>query len=275
MAGLEVLFASIRSQLNGPEDALVCAFHWCMISNGFRCIGCGETEPCRTISKTEMLPEGWNASQDVYTLHYQPENSNGNTHLLKVVKADHTLLIHVMRQHDNLVHNLTVDLNKYTTGEIRDFAGTYCSLKDLQQKFKIQLLASFTGQQMQQSRQQRERYDPLREPDPLRADPLRADPLRAGPRHPNSNPYFGETSDPFAVGGADLDPLGAGMGGMYMDPRRFGFPSVYPDAGLPSQLPRGAVPPGARFDPFGPPGVHRGEPDNDEAPPPGYDDMFM
>lgn len=28
------------------------------------------------------------------------------------------------RQHDNLVHNLTVDLNKYTTGEIRDFAGS-------------------------------------------------------------------------------------------------------------------------------------------------------
>lgn len=41
----------------------------------------------------------------------------------------------------------------------------------------------------------------------------------------------------------------------------------------------GAVPPGARFDPFGPP---RNEaprpfrpPDSDEFHPPGYDDMFM
>jgi len=43
MAGLELLFSSVKSQLNGPEDALVCAFHWCMVSNGFKCIGCGES----------------------------------------------------------------------------------------------------------------------------------------------------------------------------------------------------------------------------------------
>jgi len=42
----------------------------------------------------------------------------------------------------------------------------------------------------------------------------------------------------------------------------------------------GAVPPGARFSPFGPPDVdpmrrfpHR--PGNDHLPPPGYNDMFM
>lgn len=266
MAGLEVLFASLKSQLNGPEDALVSVFHWCMISNGFRCVGCGESEHHVQVAKTEILPDGWNASQDVYTLHYQPENTDNNTHLLKVVKADQNLLVHVMRQHDNAVHTLTVDTRKYTSGQITNFASTYRSLKDLQQKFKKQLLSSFTGQQShsQMSRSAQERYDPLREPDPL----------RAGPRRPNPNPNFGEMTDPFAVGGADIDPLGQGVGGMYMDPRRFGFPSPYPDGGHP-RLPRGAVPPGARFDPFGPPGVHRGEPDNDEAPPPGYDDMFM
>ena len=40
------------------------------------------------------------------------------------------------------------------------------------------------------------------------------------------------------------------------------------------------MPPGARFDPFGPPDILRprplpGQPDNDHLPPPGYDDMFM
>lgn len=43
-------------------------------------------------------------------------------------------------------------------------------------------------------------------------------------------------------------------------------------------LPPGAVPPGARFDPFGPPQAGgrfaRPDPDN-EPPPPGADDMFM
>lgn len=54
-----------------------------------------------------------------------------------------------------------------------------------------------------------------------------------------------------------------------------------PEPGYPG-LPRGAVPPGARFDPFGPPGLGPGRggnrrpgPDPDHMPPPGYDDMFM
>lgn len=42
---------------------------------------------------------------------------------------------------------------------------------------------------------------------------------------------------------------------------------------------RGAIPPGARFDPFGPPDIdpphlHRPRPDG-AHPPPGYDDMFQ
>lgn len=42
----------------------------------------------------------------------------------------------------------------------------------------------------------------------------------------------------------------------------------------------GAVPPGARFDMFGPPDLNPiprrlHNPDNDELPPPGYNDMFM
>lgn len=47
-------------------------------------------------------------------------------------------------------------------------------------------------------------------------------------------------------------------------------------------LPRGAVPPGARFDPFRPDGLNpdptpgpRRPPGTDHLPPPGYDDMFM
>lgn len=40
------------------------------------------------------------------------------------------------------------------------------------------------------------------------------------------------------------------------------------------------MPPGSRFDPFGPPdnnplNFRQGVPDADHMPPPGYDDMFM
>lgn len=49
-------------------------------------------------------------------------------------------------------------------------------------------------------------------------------------------------------------------GGMIVDPLRSGFrqPGIDPSTGLPSRLPPGAVPPGARFDPFGPVGAGRG-----------------
>lgn len=77
---------------------------------------------------------------------------------------------------------------------------------------------------------------------------------------------------------------------MLMDPRHR-RPPIQP--GIPGNLPRGAVPPGARFDPFGPPPPEQipppgvgvwprhgprggfGDPDPDHLPPPGSDDMFM
>uniref|UniRef100_A0A3Q4B479 Proteasome inhibitor PI31 subunit n=1 Tax=Mola mola TaxID=94237 RepID=A0A3Q4B479_MOLML len=66
-------------------------------------------------------------------------------------------------------------------------------------------------------------------------------------------------------------------GGMIVDPIRSGYPhsSFDPSSGIPDLLPPGAVPPGARFDPFGPIGLQRPEPDPDPMSQPGYDDMFI
>ncbi|CAG8514923.1 3636_t:CDS:2 [Ambispora leptoticha] len=151
------------------------------------------------------------------------------------------------------------------------------------------------------------------------------DPLRIRPSVPFHSPYRmndpSRFENPFSVGRDDLDPLGSNPiigpprfgsgyglpplggpsrgGGMYVGPdhpifdsRRFEGDRIPPDG--PSILPRGAVPPGARFDqilPFGPgprgrggvgrgggrggSGIFSGEPDFDEIPPPGYNDMFM
>lgn len=81
--------------------------------------------------------------------------------------------------------------------------------------------------------------------------------------------FRADPNDPFSIGRADLDPLASG-GGMVFDPMRSGgrLPGV-PDleSGMSGQIPRwpseiaqyykcscrGSVPPGARFDPIGPP----------------------
>ncbi|KAF9283640.1 hypothetical protein BGZ88_010380 [Linnemannia elongata] len=175
---------------------------------------------------------------------------------------------------------------------------------------------------------------------PIFGDPFSAD-----------EPDFGGGYNPYEIGRSDLDPFagriggglggiggpggfggiggiggigGGGGGGMIVGPGHPMFRRPPPGGGGigggggiyggPQPLPRGSVPPGARFDPIGPfgptgghgrggaPGAgsahqdpHRGvggvpgqgrgrggptstfpgEPDNDEAPPPGYMDMFM
>ncbi|XP_017303072.2 proteasome inhibitor PI31 subunit-like [Diaphorina citri] len=105
--------------------------------------------------------------------------------------------------------------------------------------------------------------------------------------------------DPFNYGRSDLDPLsgmgGSPGGGMLFDPFSQDRRSrIDPNAGLPGPgLPRGAIPPGARFDPFGPPDPESdfglrgpdsrprsgprlpGTGSNPDMLPPGYDDMFM
>ncbi|RHZ47861.1 hypothetical protein Glove_566g16 [Diversispora epigaea] len=149
-------------------------------------------------------------------------------------------------------------------------------------------------------------------------DPLRVPQQRSRPPI-FDDPYGGDEPlniNPLSVGRDDLDPLGANPimgiprfdippfggpnrgGGMFMGPDhpifdRRGHSRDNNDIyGGPRTLPRGAVPPGARFDPIGPfpsqsplrgprgrgrggSGYIGGEPDGDELPPPGYTDMFM
>lgn len=101
----------------------------------------------------------------------------------------------------------------------------------------------------------------------------------------NNLHYCRPFPDPFAVGAGDLNPLAGGRGGgMLMDPRHQ-RPQIQP--GIPGNLPPGAVPPGARFDPFGPPPPEQigrprpqprggfGDPDPNHLPPPGYYDPFL
>ncbi|VUZ56778.1 unnamed protein product [Hymenolepis diminuta] len=117
-------------------------------------------------------------------------------------------------------------------------------------------------------------------------------PPRGGPR---SDSFFPPDPNLRDYGRSDLDPLGGndwtsplgGTGGMVIDPtqalRRRPFGRIsdrFPRGGL-----GGTVPPGARFDPIGPPimpprgigprGSQFNNPDPDSAIPPGWEDMYM
>ncbi|KAM7537480.1 hypothetical protein Aperf_G00000072407 [Anoplocephala perfoliata] len=116
---------------------------------------------------------------------------------------------------------------------------------------------------------------------------------RTGPfLAPGSRPVAGVDPNLGDYGRSDLDPIGTepwtrpfgGSGGMVIDPtqalRRPPFGLSSPGGGI-----GGMVPPGARFDPIGPPmmptrgigprGSRFNNPDPDSALPPGWEDMYM
>ena len=49
----------------------------------------------QNVERSELLPAGWNASQDIYALLYQPSDSD-DTHLLKCIPVDGSMLVHVL-----------------------------------------------------------------------------------------------------------------------------------------------------------------------------------
>ncbi|XP_064652343.1 proteasome inhibitor PI31 subunit-like [Lineus longissimus] len=273
--GLETLFATCQHVLKSQNDALICFFHSFLISKGLKCVGHGEDGP--NVKKTELLPDGWNNCQDVYILRYEAEDCG--KYVLKVVKMDNALLVHLLRAKDEHMTSLNVKASDYTTGDYASYESAFKNSSDLEKKLKTEIWAEMvTPQGQSSSRAQGNRSRPEGRSD----DPLRAGPVRGGNPMP---PDWVEQGDPFSVGRGDLDPFGGHPGGMLVDPMRQGrHPGMGfdPSAGLPGsgRLPRGAVPPGARFDPFGPPGLGRGGPgrpgpDPDHMRPPDYDDMFM
>uniref|UniRef100_A0A674HU27 Proteasome inhibitor PI31 subunit n=2 Tax=Terrapene triunguis TaxID=2587831 RepID=A0A674HU27_9SAUR len=225
--------------------------------------------------KSELLPDGWNADKDLYTLRYRSTDDRHDL-LLKAIMVDTSMILNVMDCSSKQVADLTLTVADYIDPEhLDDFHRVYKNVEELQSRVVTGIISPLGAP--------KEKGDPKKEPKPEKPVPPAStqdyDPLRIPPWQPlgGRQPSWPDPRDPFSVGGEDLDPFGGRRGGMIADPLRSGFrrPLIDPSSGLPNRLPPGAVPPGARFDPFGPGGGRPAGPDPDHLPPPGYDDMFM
>ncbi|XP_056292911.1 proteasome inhibitor PI31 subunit [Pseudoliparis swirei] len=273
MAGLEVMYTCVGGSVTCPQDAVVCFVHWEMIKSGYRCIGSGD-EPLGSDRRSELLPPAWSLNKELYSLRY--ESRDGDTHLLKAIAVDNSLIFNLMNSGTQQVSDLTVNIVDHVdSDQLHTFHSVFKEADGLAEKVKTQLLPSQDPPTGPRKRREEEEEEEQRR----RGED--SDPLRIPNRQPRQGPpphWRDPMAPPFAVGGADLDPFGSrGGGGMIMDPLRSGYPhsGFDPSSGIPDILPPGAVPPGARFDPFGPVGRPRPRPDPDHMPPPGYDDMFM
>ncbi|KAM6163479.1 proteasome inhibitor PI31 subunit [Rhynchocyon petersi] len=275
MAGLEVLFASAAHTITCAQDAFICFLHWEIVTHDYYGLGTGD-QPGPSDKKSELLPAGWSSNKDLYVLRYESKDGSRKL-LLKAVTVEKSMIINVLDCSSQQVVDLTLHLDDYIDEEhLGDFHRTYKKSEELRSRIVSGILkpiSDYWDKKNTSDSSQRD-FPPAtaREVDPLRIPPYHRPPASQQP--PRCDP-LGPFS--FTVGGEDLDPFGCRRGGMIMDPLRSGFPRaiIDPSSGLPNRLPPGAVPPGARFDPFGPIGTSPSGPNPDHLPPPGYDDMYL
>lgn len=274
LIGWELLYHSVENAIEKKEDILVVLIHWVLIKNGYKSIGLGSDTKDFTGDEpaSELLPKDWNKSA-TYGLRYV---NSRELFILRGVAAEDDIVFNLMRANDQKVSSITFKTSqtvKTLNGPLSELVPSY---NDVIAKIKDSLLIPVDVLSSKAVHTQTTRTD-QRPPPRFNEYP---DPLQVGPvREPERSRY----ADPLSIGRSDLDPLGSfappGSGGMIFDP----FPLSRPPPGLGvpgGLLPRGAVPPGARFDPIGPdvrpiPPPRRPPPDSDHLPPPGYDDMFM
>ncbi|XP_058951928.2 proteasome inhibitor PI31 subunit-like isoform X2 [Pocillopora verrucosa] len=252
-------------KLRDKFDAVILAVHACLVEREFRCINSGEERNTQQeFDFGETLPPDWNSLDDVYALQYRRGNFN-SVYILKALRLGDKVMLYLMEEDESKMFDAELDVDSYTStsAEYNCAQGTqqmdriFRRLDQLKTKIFKEVVDKFTSSSRAGSNEERRqnRTDNQREqPSRLIDD----DPLRIPPRRPPD--FHGEWAPP-------VGPFGYGDGDRFP-----GYPG-------------GAVPPGARFDPFGP--VPRGGsrtdprsgrfagPDPDHLPPPGYDDMFM
>lgn len=276
LKGLELLFLLTRDQFTCREDCLVAVFHCLMINDGKKCVGAGDEWPEASLDEgTEALPAGWNSNHDVYSLRYLSESPPGR-YLLKIVRAGQSLLINVLDVNAEKAGGISVNVTNNVAENYTDFKTAYVNLADVSRNFRKEVLNQFVGQESTSGARcpgSSEKTDKSQQSEKIR-NPVPRPTIPERMRH--DEPGFP------SVGRGDLNPFAGGIGGgMLADPSSLRFPPRPGGPGYggfdPHGIPRGSVPPGARFDPIGPSGLGRGfaRPDPDHLPPPGYDDMFM
>ncbi|CAG4977563.1 unnamed protein product [Parnassius apollo] len=276
--GWDLTFKTVEKVVRSKSDVLIAFIHWNMIKRGFRSIGIGDE---RTLTgeeeKSELLPSGWN-DQDNYTLRYILEDK---LYILHGINTDGNIIINLLKSEDLAVSNLAINIEetvKSTSGNIEKLIPNH---KDLMFNIKRDLIDVLTEKATTSAQTQTASDNPHdRRPD---SDPLRVPPRPLPGVRPDSHDLWEMPPAQLPnVGRSDLDPFAPGGGGMIFNPFGPRRDIENPGLGVPGGLPRGAVPPGARFDPFAPPGVgpmpgrRPPPPDADHFPPPGFNDnMFM
>ncbi|XP_065206639.1 proteasome inhibitor PI31 subunit-like [Planococcus citri] len=273
--GWELLFNNVKSDIKKKEDVLMLLIHYSLIKNGFKCVGVNDDWKSEAIEiSSELLPKEWNANKE-YVFRYQ---YNEEKYVLQSNHSDNSTIIFNLMDTKNLkVSNVMFNYENSVGALEGNISAVLPSHLELFNKLQRDLISGFVSNEKKTVETQTTSTE---------SSDKKSDPLIVPSLIPQARPPYQRGFEDFPsfepIGRRDLDPLAAvGQrnplavgGGMLFDPfqenrsRLLGGP--IPGPGVPRGLPRGAAPPGSRFDPFGPPDAHPGP----GRFPPEYDDMF-
>lgn len=275
MATEQSLMAVIRAarpSFRNPHDKAAFAVHAAFVAAGYVLHDTGPSsfaDNALSSSSTEEVGiENWNAIEDHYAFLYSHPEKESKKVLMKCLVMNNSLMVDVLKDGDSELLHMEIDAGEYVEDNGgTNYASQFKNLGKLVTEINKEILGKLDGSVATSSSNQ-----PLSSGTSLRDDrykPVTGDDVDPEDQYiypPPSGfivpPIPGSgSSDLFPGPGAGMYPTRGDFGGGSMlvgpnDPRFFGGRVGEP--GLPGGLQ--GVPPGARFDPYGPPGVPGFEP---------------
>ncbi|XP_017977444.1 PREDICTED: probable proteasome inhibitor [Theobroma cacao] len=261
-----------RPSFRNDHDKIAFAVHASFLSSGFVLTAAGPPaladNALSSPSTDEVGIDNWNEFDDHYAFVYTNPEKGSKKVLVKCLVMNGKLLVDAFADGGSEPVHLEIDIDNYV-GEngSGNFSAQYKNLEKMVSSLDKEVISKLYGKSSKSSSSS----DP---PSLETGEGLRRDVNDPGvrinePAGPQPHPSGVVVPPIYPMGGSDLFPgPGAGMyptrgdfggGGMLLgpnDPRWFG--GVGGEPGFPGAQP--GVPPGARFDPYGPPGVPGFEP---------------
>lgn len=102
--GWDLLYSSVQNDIKDNQDILVCLTHLALVSNGFKCIGLGESKTLDgSETKSEALPPKWN---DNYAIRYVHQ---GRLYNFKATPMGDAVMLNLVRVDEKLVSLLQLN----------------------------------------------------------------------------------------------------------------------------------------------------------------------
>ncbi|KAL5711371.1 hypothetical protein ACHQM5_021835 [Ranunculus cassubicifolius] len=272
MATEEAVMAVIkasRPNFRNPFDKVAFALHASFLASGYALLATGNSAFSDTIYSSppsdEVGIEGWNEKEDGYGFVYSKiEKGVKKTVLVKcLIMGDYLVIDALCSTHEDREISVQINVNDYTeeNSGSSNFADKYKDFGKLVKTLNSDILSRMEDSLKKDagaspSGSQVDHPAPSTRPEQNKREPQGPEPDRAGFVVPPVLP--GHFDDSMPGPGAGVYPRVGPVGGGSMlvgpnDPRWFGAPQPGFPAGS-------GVPPGARYDPYGPPGLPGFEP---------------